>query len=134
MVDKTKCLNFPLNFETEFWAQLLSIVRLISSLTGHLVKCFMTLLPKMLIFLLKKNERSFCTAKASDIFSTKKKYLGISEMNVGNFKETFSFEQPGPVLCRLVCKCTVSHALLSVYLRFTYYIRSRDHMVAVFIL
>ena len=72
------------------------------------------------IFVEKKNERSFCTA--------------FSEINVGNFKETFSFEQPGPVLCLLVCKCTVSHASLSVYLRFTYYIRSRDHMVAVFIL
>ena len=53
-----------------------SIVSLTSSLRGQLVKCFTTLLLNILIFLLK-NERSFCTAKASHIFSTK---------NIGTFQ------------------------------------------------
>ena len=46
-----------------------SIVSLTRSLRGQLVKCF-TLLPNILIFLLKKWE-SFCIAKASHIFSIK---------------------------------------------------------------
>ena len=48
-----------------------SIVSLTSSLIGQLVKCFTTLLPNTLIFFDEKNERSFCTAKATHIFSTK---------------------------------------------------------------
>ena len=48
-----------------------SILSLTSSLRGQLVKCFTTLLPKTMIFFVAKNERSFCSAKASHIFSTK---------------------------------------------------------------
>ena len=55
-----------------------------------------------------KNERSFCTVKASHIFS--KKNLGV-DINVWNFNETLtndivSFEQPGPEmqLPWLLCK------------------------------
>ena len=47
----------------------------------------MTLLPNTLIFFVEKNERSFCTAKASHNFSTK---------NIGKFKiltfEILTFE------------------------------------------
>ena len=53
-----------------------SIVSLKSSLRGKLVKCFTTLKPTTLIFF-SKDERSFCTAKASHIFSTKN--IGIFE-------------------------------------------------------
>ena len=73
---------------TKFWAQLLSIVSLTSSLRDKLIiNSFMTLLPTALIFFvekmreafavmreafaLQKLERSFCIAKASHIFSTK---------------------------------------------------------------
>ena len=45
-----------------------SIVSLTRSLRGQFVECFQTLLPNTLIFFAKKNERSFCTAKASHIF------------------------------------------------------------------
>ena len=55
-----------------------SIVSLTSSLRGQLIKCFKTLLPNILIFFVEKNERSFCTAKASHIFSTKN--TGIFEI------------------------------------------------------
>ena len=47
-----------------------SIVSLTSSLRGHLVKCFMTLLPNILIFFYEKMSKAF-TAKASHILSTK---------------------------------------------------------------
>ena len=50
-----------------------SMVSLTSSLRGQLVKCFMTLLPKTLIFCVEKMR----SAKASHIFSTK---------NIGKFK------------------------------------------------
>ena len=48
-----------------------SIVSLTSLLRSQLVKCFTTLLPNTLIFFVEKNKRSFCTAKASHIFSIK---------------------------------------------------------------
>ena len=54
-----------------------SIVSLTSSLRDQLVKCFTTLLPNTLKFFAEKNERSFCNAKASHIFSTKN--IGIFE-------------------------------------------------------
>ena len=54
-----------------------SMVSLTSSLRGQLLKCFTTLQPNTLKFFVDKNERSFCTAKASHIFSTK---------NIGKFK------------------------------------------------
>ena len=59
-----------------------SIVSLTSPLRGQLVKCFTALFPNTLIFFVEKNERSFCTAKASYIFSTK---------NIGVF-EIYKFE------------------------------------------
>ena len=43
-----------------------SIISLMISLRGQLVKYFTTL------YFVEKNEKSFCTAKASHIFSTKK--------------------------------------------------------------
>ena len=55
-----------------------SIVSLISSFRGQLVKCFTTIQPNTLIFFVEKNERSFCNAKASHIFSTKN--IGIYEI------------------------------------------------------
>ena len=55
-----------------------SLVSLTSSLRGQLVKCFATLEPNTLKFFVEKNERSFCTAKASHIFSTKN--IGIFEI------------------------------------------------------
>ena len=48
-----------------------SIVSLTSSFRGQLVKCFTTLIPTILIFFVEKNVRSFCTAKASHVFSIK---------------------------------------------------------------
>ena len=48
-----------------------SIVRLTSSLRGQRVKCFTTSVPNTQIFFVAKKVRSFCTAKASHIFSTK---------------------------------------------------------------
>ena len=54
-----------------------SIVSLMSSLRGQLVKCFTALKPNTLIFFVEKM-RSFCTAKAFHIFSTKN--IGIFEI------------------------------------------------------
>ena len=54
-----------------------SIVTLTSSLRGQLFKCFTTLYPNTLILFVEKDERSFCSAKASLIFSTK---------NIGEFQ------------------------------------------------
>ena len=53
-----------------------SIVSLTSSLRGQLVKCFMTLLPNTLIFLLKKCEK-LLHCKSFSHFPTK---------NIGKFK------------------------------------------------
>ena len=39
--------------------------------TQQLVMCFTSLLANTLKFFVEKNERSFCSAKASQIFSTK---------------------------------------------------------------
>ena len=44
---------------------------LMSSLRGQLVKFFTILYPNTLIFFVENNEKSFCNAKASHIFSTK---------------------------------------------------------------
>ena len=55
-----------------------SIVSLTSLLRGQLVKCFTTLSPNTLKFFVEKNEKSFCIAKASHIFSTKN--IGIFEI------------------------------------------------------
>ena len=59
-----------------------SIVSLTSLLRGQLVMCFATLLPNN--FLVEKM-RSFCSAKASHIFTTKKRH--ISNSNIKNFNE-----------------------------------------------
>ena len=48
-----------------------SIVSFTSLFRGELVKYFMTLLPNTLIFFIENNERCFCNAKASHIFSIK---------------------------------------------------------------
>ena len=55
-----------------------SIVSLTISLRGQLVKCLTTSQPNTLIFFVEKNERSFCTAKASNIFSAKN--IGVFQM------------------------------------------------------
>ena len=47
-----------------------SILSLMSLLSGQLGKCFTTLLPNTMIYFVEKIERSFCSAKASHIFST----------------------------------------------------------------
>ena len=54
-----------------------SSVNLKSLLRGQLIKCFTTLYQNTLIFFAEKKQRSFCTAKASHIFSTK---------NIGTFE------------------------------------------------
>ena len=69
-----------------------------SSLRGQLIKCFNDFISNSQILFAEKNERSFCTAKASYIFSTKN--IGV---NVGNFNEALTndvvrFEQPGPTV------------------------------------
>ena len=55
-----------------------SIVSLMSSLKGQLVKCFTTLEANTLTFFVEKMREAFCTAKASHIFSTKN--IGIFEI------------------------------------------------------
>ena len=55
-----------------------SIVSLTSSLRGQLVKCLMEFLTKYTDIFVQKNERSFCTAKASHFFFNKN--IGIFEM------------------------------------------------------
>ena len=50
------------------------------------MKCFRTLEPNTLIFSVEENERCFCSAKASHIFSTK---------NIGMF-EILTFEISTP--------------------------------------
>ena len=54
-----------------------SIVSLTSSLRGQLVKCFYDFITKSTDIFCCKNERGFCNAKASHIFSTK---------NIGKFQ------------------------------------------------
>ena len=76
-----------------------SIVSLTSSLSGQLVKCFMTLQPKTLIFCVEKWEKLLHCKSFSHFFN--KKYWHILDINVWNFNETLtndvvSFEQPGP--------------------------------------
>ena len=44
---------------------------IVSLLRDQLVKCFTTLQPNTTEFCIEKNERGFCAAKASHIFSTK---------------------------------------------------------------
>ena len=75
-----------------------SIVSLTSSLRDQLAK-FLWLYYQIYWYFLWKNERSFCTAKASNIFSIK--YWHISDINFWSFNKTLtynviSFEQPGP--------------------------------------
>ena len=74
-----------------------SIVSLTSLLRGQLVKCFTTLLLNTLIFFVEKM-RSFCTAKASRIFSTKNigtfQILAFEILMLAN--DVVSFEHPGP--------------------------------------
>ena len=70
------CFFFAIFPKETFFCDILgpvvqSIVSLMSSLTGQLVKCFTTLLPNTLIFFVEKNKRSFCPAKAYHIFSAK---------------------------------------------------------------
>ena len=60
-----------------------SIVSLTSSLRGELVKCYTTLKPNTLIFLLKKMREAFALQKASYIFSTKM---------FSNFNETLTYD------------------------------------------
>ena len=75
-----------------------SIISLTSSLRGQLVKCFMTLYPNTLIFLLEKWEKLLHGKSFSHFFN--KKYWHISDIYVWNFNETLtndvvSFEQLG---------------------------------------
>ena len=63
-----------------------SIISLTSSLRGQLKTVF-NLVSKYIDILCWKNVRSFCSAKASHIFSTKK-YWGISDIGVWNFNKT----------------------------------------------
>ena len=55
-----------------------SIVSLTSSLRGQLSKCFASFITKYTDIFCGKNEKSFCTAKAFHIFSTKN--TGIFEI------------------------------------------------------
>ena len=76
-----------------------SIISLTSSLRGQLVKCFTILQPNSLKFL-SKNGRSFCSSKASHIFSAK--IFGIFQiltfeiLTSCKINEVVTFEQLGP--------------------------------------
>ena len=108
-----KFLGFALLCDNDQGLVVQSIVSLTSSLRGQLVKCFTTLWPNTLIFLLKKSEKLLHCKSFTHFFN--KKYWGIWDINVWNFNvlltnNVVSFEQPGPgrrdtvLFGSLVCK------------------------------